>query len=109
MFHLFVRPVVWRLAGKGVEVPFVVKAVAAERMFSARGRRTFVMVSLGRDESGRLFAFPVPFGLSGAISTLAKADGFVEILESQQFVSAGDEVVVRLFRWQDSGCFVLPS
>lgn len=34
----------------------------------------------------------------GAITTLAKADGFVEIPENQQFVDEDDEVVVQLFK-----------
>jgi len=67
-------------------------------MFPARGRRTFVTVNLTRNKSGRLLASPVPLGLSGAITTLARADGFIEIPESQQFINAGDEVMVRLFK-----------
>jgi molybdopterin biosynthesis enzyme len=50
------------------------------------------------DESCRLIAEPVETGASGAITTLAKADGFVEILENEQFVDADEEVVVALFR-----------
>ncbi|MDH5461684.1 MAG: hypothetical protein OEX09_05635, partial [Candidatus Bathyarchaeota archaeon] len=50
------------------------------------------------DKSGKLMASPVALGLSGAITTLAKADGFVEIGEEQQFVEAGDEVLVTLFK-----------
>ena len=37
-------------------------------------------------------------GASGAITTLAKADGFVEIPENEQFVDVDQEVVVALFR-----------
>jgi molybdopterin biosynthesis enzyme len=44
-----------------------------------------------------LIASPVPTGLSGAITTLAKADGFVEIEEKRQFISEGEEVTVYLF------------
>jgi len=86
------------MAGRREESPLMLRAVAASKMFSARGRRTFVTVNLTRDKSGRLLASPVPLGLSGAITTLARADGFIEIPESQQFVNAGDEVVVRLFK-----------
>ena len=66
-------------------------------MFSAKGRRTFVMVKLRRDKSG-LVAEAVETGASGAITTLAKADGYVEIPENQQFVDKGEEVEVTLFR-----------
>ena len=67
------------------------------RMFPARGRRTFIMVNLAYDKTGKLIVSPVPTGLSGAITTLAKADGFIEISEKQQFVDAGTEIDVYLF------------
>lgn len=101
MFYLFVRPVLARMAGKpeGDEL-FTVDAVAGEKMFQAKGRRTFVMVTLDVGELGELRASPVPLGLSGAITTLAKADGFVEIPEGQQFVDAEETVTVNLFNMQ---------
>jgi molybdopterin biosynthesis enzyme len=40
----------------------------------------------------------VETGASGAITTLAKADGFVEIPENQQFVDSGEEITVALLR-----------
>jgi molybdenum cofactor synthesis domain-containing protein len=98
MFHLLVRPLILSMAERQEETPVTVKAVASAKMFPARGRRTFVMVSLTRDKSGRLLASPVALGLSGAITTLAGADGFVEIGESRQFIKAGEEVTVRLFK-----------
>ena len=98
MFYRLVRPQIYRMTGTHEKTSPMVKAVAEKRMFSARGRRTFTMVKLARDKSGRLLASPVALGLSGAITTLAKADGFVEIGEEQQFVDAGDEVSVWLFR-----------
>jgi molybdenum cofactor synthesis domain-containing protein len=98
MFHLLVRPLILSMAGRREETPVTVKAVASAKIFPARGRRTFVMVSLTRDKSGELLASPVALGLSGAITTLAGSDGFVEVEESQQFINAGDEVTVRLFK-----------
>jgi len=98
MFHLFVRSIIAKMAGKGVEHPVTVRAVISERLFPARGRRNFVTVTLKRDRSGKIFASPVPTGLSGAITTLAKADGFTEIHEDQQFVDAGETVTVQLFK-----------
>ena len=75
-----------------------VRAFAGSRMFSAKGRRTFVMVRLEFDENCRLIAEPVESGASGAITTLANADGFVEIAENEQFVDVDQEVAVVLFR-----------
>jgi len=98
MFYQLVRPQIYHMTGTQERATRMVKAVAEKRLFSARGRRTFTMVRLSRDHSGRLRARPVASGLSGAITTLAKADGFVEISEEQQFVDAGDEVSVSLFK-----------
>jgi molybdenum cofactor synthesis domain-containing protein len=98
MFHLLVRPVIRLLSGKPAEEAKTVMAVASTRMFSAKGRRTFVMVRLKRDRSNRLMAEPVETGASGAITTLAKADGFVEIPENQQFIDADEETAVVLLK-----------
>jgi putative molybdopterin biosynthesis protein len=98
VFHLLVRPVIQLWAGKPAGEAAMVKAVAGARMFSAKGRRTFVMVKLKRAKSNRLIAEPVETGASGAITTLAKADGFVEIPENQQFIDLNEEVAVTLLK-----------
>lgn len=98
IFYLLVRPYIQRLSGRAVTEIKSVRAFAGARMFSAKGRRTFVMVRLSFDEKGRLFAEPVETGASGAITTLAKADGFVEVPENQQFIDVDEEVSVKLFR-----------
>ncbi len=96
-FHLLARPVIRLMAGRSAGEVAVVHAVAGARMFAAKGRRTFVMVRLRKDESGRLVAEPVEGGASGAITTLAKADGYVEIPENHQFLDESEEVTVSLF------------
>ncbi len=98
MFHLLARPVIQVMSGRAATETKTVKAVAAARMFSAKGRRTFVMVKLKRDKSKGLVAEPVETGASGAITTLAKADGFVEVPWNQQFVDAGEMVDVALLK-----------
>ena len=98
IFYLLVMPLVQRLAGRPVTGMKAVRAFAGKKMFSAKGMRTFVMVTLEFDQSCRLIAEPVETGGSGAITTLAKADGFVEIPENEEFVNADTEVVVVLFR-----------
>ncbi len=98
VFYLLARPLIQQLAGRPVAVMKTVRAAAGSRMFSAKGRRTFVMVKLMFDKSCRLIAEPIESGASGAITTLEKADGFVEIPENQQFVDADEEVAVSLFR-----------
>jgi len=98
MFHILVRPVISKMAGKTEETSHFVKAVAGEKMFSEKGRRTFIMVKLSHDKTGRKLVSPVPTGLSGAITTLTKADGFIEIPEDQQFINAGENVKVYLLK-----------
>ncbi len=98
IFYLLARPLILRLSGKPVAGMKTVQAVAGRRMFSAKGRRTFVMVKLEFDTQFRLIAEPVETGASGAITTLAKADGFVGIPENEQFVDVDQEVSVYLFR-----------
>jgi molybdenum cofactor synthesis domain-containing protein len=98
IFYLLARPLIQRLACRPLTPMKTVRAAAGSRMFSAKGRRTFVMVRLMFDKSRRLIAEPVESGASGAITTLAKADGFVEIPENEQFVDAGEEVLITLFR-----------
>jgi len=106
-FHLFVRPILCSMAGKGEQATPTLRAMTASKIFPARGRRTFVMVNLTRDEAGRLLASPVPLGLSGAITTLAKAEGFIQIPENQQFIEEGNEVTVHLFEEKFNSHFSL--
>ena len=98
IFYLLARPLILRLAGRPVGAMRMIRAFAGSRMFSAKGRRTFVMIRLEFDKDCRLIAEPVESGASGAITTLANADGFVEIAENEQFIDVDQEVTVVLFR-----------
>ncbi|MEM3550445.1 MAG: molybdopterin-binding protein [Candidatus Bathyarchaeia archaeon] len=98
IFQILVKPVIERMAGKKPKKPLKVKATASKKMFPAKGRRTFITVKLKRDRDKKLIAEPAPLGLSGAITTLLRADGFIEIPENQQFVDENEEVEVQLFR-----------
>ncbi len=97
IFHLLVRPTIQTMAGIKPTKDPEVEAVAGARMFSAKGRKTFVMVKLREDKSNAIIAEPVSKGDSGAITTLTKADGFVEIPEDVQFVDMKEKVTVHLF------------
>lgn len=96
-FLLFVRPLIQMMSGRKTEKPPEVKAFASMRMFPAKGRRTYIMVKLKLKKPKGLIAEPIPTALSGAITTLARADGFVEIAEDLQFIDAGEPVSVKLF------------
>jgi putative molybdopterin biosynthesis protein len=98
IFHLFVRPILLRMAGRRKTEPVTVKAEVSERLFPARGRRTYVTVTLRKDRDGRIVASSVGTGASGAVTTLSKADGFLIIHENQQFVEKGSCVEVELLK-----------
>ncbi len=99
-FLLFARPLIQAMSGRTNEKPQEVKAIASMRMFPAKGRRTFIMVKLKTKKPKGLIAEPLPTSLSGAITTLARADGFIEIVENVQFIDAGEPVTVKLFKNQ---------
>ena len=96
LFYLIARPIIQSMSGRPASQVKTVKALASRRMFSARGRRTFVMVKLKPGKSSTQVAEPVETGASGAITTLAKADGFISIPENHQFIDTGEEVIVTI-------------
>ncbi|NIU38796.1 hypothetical protein GWN65_02160 [Candidatus Bathyarchaeota archaeon] len=98
IFRLLVQPVIAAWGRRPVEEPRIVSAITGSKLYAARGRRTFVTVHLTKDESGRYVATRVPLGLSGAITTLSKADGFIEIPETQQFIDEREDVIVHLYK-----------
>jgi molybdenum cofactor synthesis domain-containing protein len=98
IFHLFVRPILTCMAGQKELESAAVKAVVSERLFPARGRRTYMTVTLRKDRDGRIVASPVGTGASGAVTTLSKADGFLIIRENRQFIEKGSCVDVKLFK-----------
>jgi putative molybdopterin biosynthesis protein len=98
MFHLLARPIIQRLCNRNPNEMRSIRAFVGAKLFSAKGRRTFVMVKLVLDvEKSRLIAEPV-LGVSGAITLLSEADGFIEVMENQQYINKVEEVLVKLFK-----------
>jgi molybdenum cofactor synthesis domain-containing protein len=98
VLHLLARPLIQQLAGKEPHQLPQTDAYTTARLFPAKGRRTYVMVTLKHDEAARCAAEPLRASQSGAISTLARADGYVEIPENIQFIEKGAQCVVHRFR-----------
>ncbi len=97
IFTLLVRPVISRMSGIHEDQqakPLLAKC--ASRIFSARGRHEFLPVHVIGDESGGFLAYPTTEG-SGAITSLAMADGFIEMPDEVQFLDEGEKVDVKLF------------
>lgn len=89
-YYIFVQPFLRRAMGARGTSSFV-DATLARKHPSTVGRYEFLPVRLDGDE-----AIPLTKG-SSAISSLAEADGFVEIDENTEVVEKGQRVRVRLF------------
>ena len=85
---------IWRgLTGQQEER--TVRAKITVNVQSAPGRRTFQLVTL--QETDDTLAIPL-FAKSGMISPMTRADGYFEMSENQEGVSAGDLVHVHLWK-----------
>jgi len=96
-FDVFVAPLIRQLAGLGSDSRERIPAVAAMDMYSAKGRHEYLLVNLVDSPDRGRSAYPVLSG-SGAITTLAEADGYVEVPEKREMVEAGGNVEVSLLR-----------
>jgi len=94
-FDVFVAPLIRQLAGLGSDSRERIPAVAAMDMYSAKGRHEYLLVNLVDSPDRGRSAYPVLSG-SGAITTLAEADGYVEVPEKREMVEAGGNVEVSL-------------
>lgn len=93
IFDAIVAPFLRRLTGLREEKNKV-RAVVQVKTYSDIGRREFRPVALIKAD--RYIAYPFT-SYSGSTSTLAKADGFIEIPENVAFLEDGEEVEVTLF------------
>ncbi|MDY6909275.1 MAG: molybdopterin biosynthesis protein [Thermodesulfobacteriota bacterium] len=98
-FEQFVRPLLFSL--QGVPAPSFprVDAVLGRKLASRLGLEEFVRVILGR-VAGRLIAMPLQRG-AGVITSLARADGILQIPQELEGVDVGETVSVRLLRSPD--------
>lgn len=98
-FDLFVRPAIMHLSGitdNGLPQYRTLNARLMRNLNSASGRTDFVRVQVKIIAGKTPEAYPV-LGKSGALSTLVKAHGFIEIAEKLQGLTEGEMVEVRLF------------
>lgn len=105
-FNLFVAPLLRTISGIPVQnhekagriKEKRIKAKAAQRIFSERGRNEYVLVNLvsaKKPEEVSIIAYPILTG-SGAITTLAKADGYIFMEKGKEIIEEGEEVDVEL-------------
>lgn len=95
-FSLFVRPALWKLAGRRELFPPRFHAVAREPMRKKTGRREFKRGILSYAGDHWEVRTTGPQG-SGILSSMAQADCFIVIEEERGDVTAGERVWVELF------------
>ncbi len=95
VFNLLVAPIIRQISGK-TEIPHAtLKAEMVVKINTESGRTLLQPVHLIKRHE-KLQAYPILKG-SGAISTLAEADGYTKIPPEKQFIEEGEEVFVELF------------
>jgi len=95
-FEVFARPLLLKLLGVEREPRPILKARLTQRIASALGRRVFLRVRVF-ERNGEFFAEPVRIKGSGVLSTMTKANGYVEIPENREGLEEGESVIVHLF------------
>jgi putative molybdopterin biosynthesis protein len=95
IFDVFVAPLIRSLAGMSQRERRKIKAKVAMRIFSAKGRYEYMLINLVKGATGDYSAYPILTG-SGAITTLAEADGYIEVPENVEILAEGKEVDVTL-------------
>jgi molybdopterin molybdotransferase len=89
--YLFLEPALRKMARLPARKGATVQAKLSRRMPLSTGRRQFLTVKLEGEE-----AVPV-FKESGAITSIANADGYIEIPENIDLMEKGEPVMVVLF------------
>ncbi|GBC75741.1 Molybdopterin molybdenumtransferase [archaeon HR06] len=95
IFNLIVKPLIFHLLNQELENPSLVKAKVAKRIECGKGRRELLPVHVVSTLKG-LSVYEVGLG-SGAISSLALADGYIDVPQGTQYLDEGEEVTVHLF------------
>ncbi|MFH0867898.1 MAG: molybdenum cofactor synthesis domain-containing protein, partial [Candidatus Woesearchaeota archaeon] len=89
-FYILVVPIIQKMIGISPEIK-TLEAKLSRKIVSTVGRYEFMAVKLENNE-----AIPVMKG-SSSITTLAEADGFIEIDENTEVLEKGSIVTIRLF------------
>jgi putative molybdopterin biosynthesis protein len=93
-FHEFVAPILREMGALDPQSRSVVDATLAMRCNSERGRTEYLLVGLVPGANG-VSAYPMGKG-SGSVTTFSRADGFIVIPRTQEYVECGERVTVTL-------------
>ncbi|WP_455282889.1 molybdopterin biosynthesis protein [[Eubacterium] cellulosolvens] len=97
VFYELVKPTIRRLGGISFDIHMPsMDARLAFKTISVRGKQELLPVHIVKEESGNYLAYPTLAG-SGAITSLALADGFVRVSSDRDVLPEGETVQVHLF------------
>lgn len=94
----FLRPAIKWSGGMALDSFPTVEARLGRKIRSDVGDRTFVRVRLS-EEDGERVAMPTRASGSGVLSSVALADGWVEVPESSEGIAEGEMVAVQNWEW----------
>ncbi|MDR0900695.1 MAG: molybdopterin molybdenumtransferase MoeA [Methanobrevibacter sp.] len=93
IFYVFIVPNIRKLAGLNeIEENKITKAILTKRIHTPKGRMQYSLVQIKEG-----LAYPIMKD-SGAITSLADADGYIKIPKMVELVDEGEEVEIRLFK-----------
>ncbi|MEM4657368.1 MAG: molybdopterin biosynthesis protein [Candidatus Methanosuratincola sp.] len=98
VFSQLVKPLIQRMSMVKGRSEIVTQAEITQRVNASKGRKWFLPVHVlkGRREK----AYPI-IASSGAVGTLARADGYVVLPEDVEYIERGEVVKIRLFGEQE--------
>ena len=100
IFRVFVAPALREAAGRTEAASGTVEATMAVTERFSQTRHRYVPVGVVATGTGETLAYPVDKG-SGATTSLAYADGVVEMAADRDRIGAGESVSVELFSPED--------
>jgi len=94
-FYLLLQPILYRMQHRDLPIRPKIRGILTQKIFSTIGRWEFIPVHIG-SENPIPTVTPLLKG-SSAITSLAKADGFIELPEYSEIIEKGTEIEVSLF------------
>ncbi|WP_276302049.1 gephyrin-like molybdotransferase Glp [Halorussus lipolyticus] len=95
----FLRPALKRVGGLPESDFPTTEALLDRKIRSEPGIRTFARVQLGENDEGATTATPTRASGSGVLSSVALADGWVEVPEGREGIPEGETVSVQDWEW----------
>jgi molybdopterin molybdotransferase len=95
----FLRPAMKAIGGLPIQEHPTTEARLDRKIRSEPGIRTFARVQLDENKSGKRTATPTRASGSGVLSSVALADGWVEVPEGKEGIPEGETVEVQDWEW----------